>query len=230
MTDPFRPAPPPAFPRARLERAGLDEDTVNRLESEYDALDYAGRVEFGRYVTAHSDDAIRDRFADGVQGTEEPAGESAQPAGEEPAATPTYEELNAETIDQLDDRLKRWNEAHPDQHLTIAGRKGEKIGRLLDAYEQDGQAPEQTAQVSEPVAAAIDGTQQPTGGTAAAEQTVPTEPTATTPEGTTAPDGAPAAVTAAPGTVEPADAPTGAQEPAPTTDATGAGDIPPTQE
>lgn len=212
MTDPFRPAAPPVFPRTRLERAGLDGDTIARLESEYDALDYAGRVEFGRYVTAHSDDAIRDRFAEGVQGVEQPE----QPA-DTPAA-PTYEELNALTIDQLDERLRQWNEEHPDQHLTIAGRKGEKIGRLLDAYEQEGQAPEQTAAVSEPVAAAIDGTQQPTGGTVAAEQQVPTAPTATTPEG------APAAVTAPPGTVEPADATTGGQEPAPTTDAaTGAG-------
>jgi hypothetical protein len=214
VTDPFRPAPPPTFPGARLERAGLDGDTIARVESEYDALDYRGRVEFGRYVASHSDDAIRDRFAEGVQGVEQPE----QPA-DTPAA-PTYEELNAETIDQLDDRLRQWNDTHPDQHLAIAGRKGEKIGRLLDAYEQEAQSPEPAAALSEPVQVATAGTEQPTGGTVAAEQQLPTAPTATTPEG------APAAPVAPPGTVEPADASTGAQAPAPTADAAGAGTAP----
>lgn len=219
MTDPYRPFPstparPAPFPRERLLRTGLDEDTVARLESEFGALDPQQRVEFGRYVTAHSDDVIRERFAEGVQGVEQP-----EPA--EPAATPTYEELNALTVDELDDRLREWNDAHPEQHLTIAGRKGEKIGRLLDAYEQEANAPAPEVAVSEPVAAAIAGTEQPTGGTAVAEQQLPTAPTATTPEG--APQ-EPAAAPAAPaGTVETGNASTGAQEPAQTADAAGAG-------
>jgi hypothetical protein len=219
VTDPYAPFPvtparAPSFPRERLLRSGLDEDTVGRLESEFDTLDAAGRVEFGRYVTAHSDDVIRDRFAEGVTGVE-------QPEPVERSATPTYEELNAETIDELDDRLREWNDAHPEQHLTIAGRKGEKIGRLLDAYEQEANAPEQTVQVSEPVAAAIAGTEQPTGGTTTAEQQLPTAPTATTPEG--APQAAPAAPVAPAGTVEAGNASTGAQQPAQTADAAGAG-------
>lgn len=164
MTDPFRPAAPPRFPGTRLTRAGLDEDTVARLQSEYDGLDYAGRVEFGRYIASHSDDAIRQRYA---------GGSTEQSAAEEPAApAPTYEELNALTVDELDDRLREWNAEHPGQHLAIAGRKGEKIGRLLDAY--DGQ---QEAAVQAPADAA------PEEDTTAAEQTVPTAPTATTPEG-----------------------------------------------
>jgi hypothetical protein len=219
VTDPYAPFPaaparPAPFPRERLLRTGLNEDTVDRLASEFDALDGQQRVEFGRYVTAHSDDVIRERFAEGVQGVE-------QPEPVEATATPTYEELNALTVDELDDRLREWNEAHPDQHLTIAGRKGEKIGRLLDAYEQEASQPAPTVEVSEPVAAAIAGTEQPTGGTTVAEQQLPTAPTATTPAG--APEAAPAAPVAPAGTVETGDASTGAQTPAQTADAAGAG-------
>ncbi len=168
MTDPFAPFPtaprrPAPFPRERLLRAGLDEDTVARLESEYEDTDAAGRVEFGRYVTANSDDVIRDRFTSDASVADPDA----------PAPLPTYDDLNDETIDELDDRLRAWNEAHPDQHLTIAGRKGEKIGRLLDAYESEqGDAfPATAPEVSEPPATLVAG------------QQLPTAPTATTPEG-----------------------------------------------
>lgn len=212
MTDPYRPFPAtptrvPVFPRERLTRAGLDEDTVGRLESEFDALDPAGRAEFGGYVTAHSDDAIRQRYTDGDAGQSEQPGQPEQP--EQPAASPTYEELNALTVDELDDRLREWNDTHPDQHLTIAGRKGEKIGRLLDAYEgEQGAATPEAA----PPGVAEPGPEQPV------EQQIPTAPTATTPEG------APAVPVTPPGTVETGDASTGAQAPAQTTDAdTGAG-------
>lgn len=217
--DPFRPAPRP-FPRPRLLRAGLDEEVVGRLESEYDALDYRQQVEFGRYVSSHSDDAIRERFAEGVEGIEPPA---EPPAAPEPV---TYELLNGETVDELEDRIRKWNAEHDDEgdHLTLSGRKAELIGRLLDAYEQQ---PEQPAvAVSEPVAVAIAGTEQPTGGTTAAEQLVPTAPTATTPEG--APEGAPAAPVAPSGTAEAAGAPAGVQAPAQTADAAGAGIAPST--
>jgi hypothetical protein len=208
VTDPYRPfpaagTPAPSFPRPRLLRAGLDEDTVARLESEYAALDGQQRVEFGRFVSAHSDDAIRDRFSTGVEGVEEPE-------APDPVTAPTYEELNALTVDALEDRVRQWNAAHPDQHLTVSGRKGELIGRLLDAHEHLAQQPEPTVQVSEPVQVATSGTEQPTGGTVAAEQQLPTAPTATTPEG------APAAPVAPAGTVETGDASTGAQEPAQT--------------
>jgi hypothetical protein len=213
VTDPYAPFPArtaPAFPRDRLVRAGLDDDTVARVESEWQTLDAAGRVEFGRYLDARTDEAIRERFAEGVAGVEQPVAPS------EPAATPTYEELNALTVDELDDRLRAWNDEHPEQHLAIAGRKGEKIGRLLDAYEQEASAPAPTAEVSEPIAVATAGTEQPTGGTVA-EQQLPTAPVAT------APEGAPAAPVVAPGTVETGDASTGAETPAQTADAAGAG-------
>jgi hypothetical protein len=208
--DPFRPALP-AFPRSRLARTGLDEDTVDRLASEFDALDARRRVEFRRFVSAHSDDAIRDRFAEGVQGVEQPE----QPA--EPTPAPSYEELNALTVDELEDRLREWNETHPQQHLAIAGRKGEKIGRLLDAYEQEasGQLAAAPVEVSEPVQVATAGTEQPTGGTTtAADAVLATAPTATTPEGT--PETAPAAPVAPAGTVESPGAPAGAPAPAQT--------------
>lgn len=214
--DPFAPAARPSYPRTRLLRAGLDEETVDRLETEYDALDYRRRVEFGRYVSAHSDDAVRERFAEGVEGVEQPE----QP--EEPAPIPTYEELNALTLDVLEERIRSWNAAHPDgPHLAVSGRKGELIGRLLDAYEQERQQPEPEVAVSEPVEVATAGTEQPTGGTVAAEQLLPSAPTATTPEG--APEGSPAAFVAPPGTVETGNASTGAQAPAQTADAAGAG-------
>lgn len=214
MTDPYAPVPPPVFPRIRLLRVGLDEDTVDRLETEYDALDYRGRVEFGRYVAAHSDGAIRDRFAEGVAGVDRPE----QPAESDAV---TYEELNALTVDDLEARIREWNENHPDQHLAVSGRKGELVGRLLDAYEQQRQAGAEPAAVSEPVAVATAGTEQPTGGTVAADQQLPTAPTATTPAG--APEGSPAAFVPPPGTVETDGAPAGAEEPAQTADAAGAG-------
>jgi hypothetical protein len=221
VTDPFRPRPP-EFPRTRLARTGLDAEVVDRLESEYQALDYRRRVEFGRYVAAHSDDAIRERFAEGVQGVERPE----QPA--EPTPAPTYEELNALTVDELEDRLREWNEAHPEQHLAIAGRKGEKIGRLLDAYEQEaaGQLVAAPVEVSEPVHVATAGTEQSTGGTVADEQ-LPVAPTATTPEG--APEAAPAAPVAPAGSPEPVGTAASPQEAAQTADAApGAGIAPST--
>ena len=213
--DPFRPASRP-FPRTRLTRAGLDAEVVDRLETEYDALDYRQQVEFGRFVSSHSDDAIRDRFSEGVQGVQPPADPPAEPV--------TYELLNGETVDELEERIRTWNASHDEaQHLTLSGRKAELIGRLLDAYEQ----PEEAPVVSEPVQVAVAGTEQPTGGTTAAEQVVPTAPTATTPEG--APEASSAASAAPAGTTEAGTAPTGAQAPAQTADAApGAGVAPST--
>lgn len=192
MTDPYAPFPAartPAFPRERLTRTGLDEDTVDRLADEYNSADAAGRTEFGRFVSANSDDVIRERFAEGSVDAERPAAGKAT----------TYDELNALTVDELDDLLREWNDDHPEQHLTIAGRKGEKIGRLLDAY---GEQPEETPPAA-PVAAVAD-------------RQLPTAPTATATDGS--PEGAPAAFTPPAGTVE-----IGA-EGAQTTDAAGAGD------
>jgi hypothetical protein len=275
VTDPYRPAPP-AFPRARLQRAGLDEDTVTRAEAEFADLDEQGRAGFSSWVVANSDDAIRGRYAQSspaevadeatpdagqqdapaaeapgeagqpeqpaaesqpAQPVEQPAAEqsASEPAApaeqqapqqapqepaEEPATGPTYEELNALTIDQLDARIGEWNTAHPDgPHLIVSGRKGEKIGRLLDAYDGEREAATQA-----PADAAPEQPAEP----AATEQQVPVAPTATTPDGAPAAE-APAAAgfVPPPGTVEP---PAGAQEPAQTADAAPGADAAPTEE
>lgn len=199
MTDPYAPFPTtraPSFPRERLVRAGVDEDTVTRLEDEYESADPAGRTELRQFVSSRSDDAIRDRYTSSTSTTDEEAPDA--PAEQD---APTYDELNALTVDELDDRLRTWNDEHPDQHLTIAGRKGEKIGRLLDAYEGDQGAPE-------PETGTVDGTPQP------AEETIPTAPTATTPEGTSQD---------APQVTAPGDVPADVREATQTTDAAGDG-------
>jgi len=208
VTDPYAPFPaapvrPAVFPRERLSRAGLDDDAVARLDAEYESLDPAGRQEFSRFVTSHSDDAIRERFSAG----------SVEDTGRQ-AALPTYDDLNSETIDELDERLREWNESHPEQHLTIAGRKGEKIGRLLDAYEGER---EQLGAVQTSDGVEHVGIVPASAAVPVAEQQLPTAPTATTTAG--APEAAPAAPVAPAGTVETGAASTGAQAPAQTADA-----------
>jgi hypothetical protein len=211
VTDPYAPFPaarPPAFPRERLGRAGLDEGRVDTLADEYEQLDPAARRDLARFVTANSDDVIRERYADQqstVAAQHPPDTGEQEPPAPQPASTPTYEDLAALTIDQLDDRIREWNDAHPQQHLAIAGRKGEKIGRLLDAYEGERDAATQAPADAAPESAPV------------AEQQLPTAPTPTTTAG--APEAAPAAPVAPPGTVEAGDAPAGAQEPAQTADA-----------
>jgi hypothetical protein len=248
VTDPYRPAPP-AFPRARLQRAGLDADAVDRAETEWEAQDDSGRAGFASWVVANSDDTIRDRYAQSSpaevagQGTPD-AGQQDAPPAEEPEQTPepqapqeqpveqpapeqsapveqstspattgpTYEELNALTIDQLDARIQQWNTEHPDgPHLIVSGRKGEKIGRLLDAYEGDQQA-------------------EPPAEPPAAEQQLPTAPTATTPEGAPAAEAPSAGFVPPAGTVDAPDATAGAPEPAQTADAAPGADATPTEE
>lgn len=60
--DPFRP-PPPTFPRARLLRAGLDEEAVDRLADRYDHEYPPGRkARFARDIASLPDGVIRDRF------------------------------------------------------------------------------------------------------------------------------------------------------------------------
>jgi hypothetical protein len=132
---------------------------------------------------------IRDRYAAGS--VEQLADEHAptadtpvpdQPADQPaPAGTPTYDELNALTIDELEDRIRTWNAEHPDgPHLIISGRKGELVGRLLDAYETAAAPTEPAAPV------------EPADTPAPADQTVPAAPVPTATDGTPA-DPAPAA-------------------------------------
>jgi hypothetical protein len=75
VTDPRRPRPP-VFPRDRLLRAGLDDARVDSLADEFSSFTYRERVEFARFVNAHSDEAIRDRIdsADATSGTTQPTG------------------------------------------------------------------------------------------------------------------------------------------------------------
>jgi hypothetical protein len=219
VTDPFRPHPP-AFPRARLLRAGLDEDTVTRLETETAALGDRERAELARYVTSHPDDAILARFTGEQTGpTRVPPDENGQTTGDAPPppAAPTYEELNALTVDALEGRIRAWNADHPEQHLAVAGRKGELIGRLLDAYEGE----QQTLAGDEALRVATAGTEQSTGGSVAADQLLPTAPTPTTPEG--APQDTAAAPAAPTGAADTGQPPAGVQQPAQTADAAGAG-------
>lgn len=171
MTDPYAPFPagPRAvaaqFPRARLERAGVPDAVVAELEAAFPNLPDNERADLVRYVNGHSDAAIVERFGEGP-----------------PPAPVTREVLENETVDDLEARIRAWNEAHPDEHLAVSGRKGELVGRLLDAY-ADEEQPEAPA----PAAPAPPADSPSTVATG----TVPTAPTPTTPEG--APTGTQAA-------------------------------------
>lgn len=179
MTDPYRPfgATPAVFPRPRLERAGVPASAVDELEAAFPELPENERADLVRYVDGHSDDAIVERFGDGP-----------------PPAPVTRETLEGETVDDLEARIRRWNEAHPEEHLSTSGRKAELVGRLLDAYEgeQPEQQPEQPEPAPPPAAAAP--APAPEAGSTVATGTVPTAPAPTTPEG--APAGTQAAGTA----------------------------------
>jgi hypothetical protein len=174
MTDPYAPFPagptavPALFPRARLERAGVPAAAVDELEAAFPNLSAADRDALVDYVNGHSDAAIAERYGDGP-----------------PPAPVTRETLENETVDDLEARIRAWNAAHendPDAHLAVSGRKGELIGRLLDAYEEE--AAGDTAPPAAPAAPAETPSTVATG-------TVPTAPTPTTPEG--APTGTQAA-------------------------------------
>jgi hypothetical protein len=178
MTDPYRPFPigptaePALFPRARLERAGVPAASVDDLEAAFPSLSDADRDALVDYVNGHSDTAIAERYGDGV-----------------PPGPVTRETLEAETVDDLEDRIRRWNAEHdgdPEQHLAVSGRKGELIGRLLDAYEDEANAGSPAAPPA-PAPAEAPST--------VATGTVPTAPTATTPEGAPAGTQTPAAGT-----------------------------------
>lgn len=172
MTDPFRPFGAPVaaqFDRTRLERAGIDPAVVDELEAAFPNLSADERRDFAQFVTSNSDAAIAGRFGSGP-----------------PPAPVTRETLEAETVDDLERRIREWNEAHPDEHLATSGRKAELVGRLLDAYEgEQEQTGDDTAGGNLPPAP--DGTNgaatAAATGTVAA-QTVPTAPTATNTDGT----------------------------------------------
>lgn len=188
MTDPYRPFPataarPRPFPRERLIRAGVSEESVDRLAGEYEALDPQQRLDLARFVDSRSDEAIRDRF-----------GGELPPAPVDPDAEVTYDTLNAETVDDLEVRIRQWNQAHPDDHLTTSGRKAELIGRLLDAYESERTA----AAASSPLL--VDPTETPSAPADTVLPTAPTEPTAGGPAPTTTTDAAGAGTTTTEGT------------------------------
>jgi len=203
MTDPYAPFPGPTavpaqFPRARLERAGVADASIDDLEAAFPGMSDADRDALVHYVNGHSDTAIAERYGDGP-----------------PPAPITRETLEAETVDDLEARIRAWNSAHDaDAHLAVSGRKGELIGRLLDAYEEEAPADATPATAD---AAPEDTDTAPAAADAApaapaetpstvATGTVPTAPTPTTPEG--APAGTQAAgdagtapaATATPGT------------------------------
>jgi hypothetical protein len=186
VTDPFRPRSAP-FPRARLTRAGLDDATVDRLEGAYDAGDARERYAFARYVNTHSDEAIADRYGSGEVPPVEPPVEQppaeafAQPV---PPTPPTREELEADTVDGLEARIRAWNDEHPEDHLATTGRKAELVGRLLDAYDTGTPAPEAAPAPAEQSAPVTPATEQlPTAPTPTATDgspETPQEPVATT--------------------------------------------------
>lgn len=188
MTDPYRPFPstatrPRPFPRERLIRAGVSEESVERLAGEYEGLDPQQRLDLARFVDSRSDEAIRDRF-----------GGELPPAPVDPGAEVTYDTLNAGTVDDLEVRIREWNQAHPDDHLSTTGRKAELIGRLLDAYEGERTA----AAASSPLL--VDPAATPTAPAPAdvVLPTAPTEPTAGGPAPTTTTDAAGAGSTTTP--------------------------------
>lgn len=184
MTDPFRPfgaaTVTAQFDRTRLERAGIDPAVVDELEAAFPNMSDEERRDFAQFVTSNSDAAIAERFGSGPP---------------PPAPAPVTEEsLMAETVDDLEGRIREWNEAHPDEHLAVSGRKVDLVSRLLDAYgsEDDGDDAAQTSAATVPPAPdAATGT--------VADGTVPTAPVATTPEGaptgTQTPDAAGAGTT-----------------------------------
>jgi hypothetical protein len=175
VTDPYRPfgAAPAAFPRTRLERAGVDPATIEQLAGSYPTLPGDEQNDLIRFVTSHSDVAIAERF--GAQ--------SEQPAqSEQSSDAVTREDLEALTVDELEERIREWNRTHDeDQHLAVSGRKGELIGRLLDAY-----APEEDEEPAEPQPEPLAAKPAPDASTPATG-TIPTAPVPTTPEGAPAP-------------------------------------------
>lgn len=166
--DPFAPAAP-TMPRERLLRAGVDEATVDSIAEQYENLSYGEKIELLRYVNAHPDEAIRERFS----------------------APVTRESLGDLTVEELEDRIRAWNADHDDeQHLALSGRKADLVDRLADAYGLDEQ---QTA-----TGLPTDGTEQPTGGTQPAEEPEPGAEAVATGTTTDAPAPADATVPTAP--------------------------------
>lgn len=172
MTDPFRPFPAAAvtaqFDRARLERAGVPAETVDALEQSFPSLSDEERASFSEYVASHSDAAIAERYGEGL------------PPSTEGQSAPTEDSLMQETVDELEDRIRRWNADHeddPEAHLVLSGRKVDLVGRLLDAYASEQSDGDDQAGTDTPP------TPDGATGTVAA-QTVPVAPVATTPEGT----------------------------------------------
>lgn len=134
--DPFAPAPAP-FPRARLLRAGLEDETVDRLRAEYDAMDRYEKRELARFITRNPDRVLTQRFQ----------------------ATHTREQLEAMTVDEdLVPLLRR-------RGLPTSGRKAEQgavqtadgqlVDRLLESY--------QTHTGVVPASAALTGSGAPQG-------------------------------------------------------------------
>jgi hypothetical protein len=216
--DPFAPHSP-AFPRARLLRAGVAPELVDNLAGQYGELGYDEQVAFARSVTRSPDDVIAERFT--------------------AAAATDLDEL---TVPELKALLSA-------KSLPVSGTKPELIGRLNEAgvttppveappiapitpVEQpagetpqppsppDGQPPSpQPSAAEQPAVDAApsppaDATPATAGDAAPAAAPEAAQPPAEAPAAAPAPD---APADAAPSAPAPADAAPAADAPAPTT-------------
>jgi hypothetical protein len=104
--DPFAPAAP-GFPDKRLRRAGLDDETMQRLRDEYAGMDRDDQRQFMRFVSRNPDRSIAARY----QGRR------------------SREDLEHMTVDDELIPLLR------ERRLSTQGRKAELIERLLASYD-----------------------------------------------------------------------------------------------